>query len=77
MVEMGYEVKKLEFYAISTNKTFPIGIPTDEDKKELIGFIQKFKDFNPEKPININENKCKHCIYCNLCDKIEMENVYS
>jgi CRISPR-associated protein Cas4 len=77
MIEMGYEVEKLEFYAISTNKTFPIDIPTKENKKELADFIQKFKDFDPEKTININENKCKHCIYCNLCDKIELENVYT
>ncbi|MDR1974530.1 MAG: type V CRISPR-associated protein Cas4 [Bacteroidales bacterium] len=77
MLEMGYDVEKLAFYAILTNKTFFIDIPTKENKIELANFILKFKQFNPELPIHINENKCRHCIYCNLCDKIEMENVYT
>jgi CRISPR-associated protein Cas4 len=77
MTEMGYEVEKLAFYAISTNKMFPVEIPTEEDKKELADFISKFQDFNLEAPIPLNENKCKHCIYSNLCDKTELENVYT
>jgi CRISPR-associated protein Cas4 len=77
MVEMGYDIAQLAFYAISTNTTFPIEVPTEENKEELKNFIEKFKQFNPETPIIINENKCKHCIYCNLCDKIEVENVYT
>ncbi|MDR3048117.1 MAG: type V CRISPR-associated protein Cas4 [Bacteroidales bacterium] len=77
MTEMGYEVEKLAFYAISTNKMFPVEIPTEEDKKELADFILKFNQFNPEDAILINENKCNHCIYCNLCDKTEVENVYT
>ena len=76
MTEMGYKIDKLAFYAISNNKTYPIPLPTEEDKKELMAFIQKFKDYNPEKEIPVNINKCTHCIYCNLCDKINTENVY-
>jgi CRISPR-associated protein Cas4 len=77
MVEMGYDIERLAFYAISTNKTFPVNIPTEENKTELANFILKFKQFNPEEPIITNENKCKHCVYCNLCDKTEVENVYT
>lgn len=77
MVEMGYEVEKLAFYAISTNKTFPLAIPNENDKKELKDFVLKFKRFNPEQPIPINTNKCTHCIYCALCDKVDFENVYA
>lgn len=71
MKEMGYEIDKLSFYAISTNKSFFIKIPTEQDKQELANFIKGFKNYDPEKEIEVNENKCKHCIYCNLCDKIE------
>lgn len=77
LTEMGYEVNRLAFYAISTNKTFPIEIPTVENKTELLQFIHRFKSYDPLQPIVINPNKCQHCIYCNLCDKIEIENVYA
>jgi len=77
MVEMGYPVEKLSFYAISANKSHHVDIPSEGDKKELLGFIAKLKNYNPESEIPINVNKCKHCVYCNLCDKTEVENVYS
>lgn len=76
MVEMGYEIDELAFHAISTNKTFSIAIPTEENKMELKKFINRFKNYDPNYPININTNKCTHCVYCSLCDKIETENVY-
>ena len=76
MVEMGYEVKGISFYEISTNKTIPIAIPTDSDKMELMSFINSFKEYDPTAPILTNPNKCQHCIYCNLCDKTEKDNVY-
>lgn len=77
MCEMGYEIEKLAFYAISTNKTFPIDVPTEENKKELQDFILQFKNYDPTQPIQVNSNKCTHCIYCNLCDKTDTENVYT
>ncbi|MDR0926927.1 MAG: type V CRISPR-associated protein Cas4 [Ignavibacteria bacterium] len=76
MLEMGYQIEKLTMHSISTNQTFPIEIPSAIEKSQLINFINEFKNYNPEKPIKTNENKCKHCIYCNLCDKSEVENVY-
>jgi len=77
MIEMGYEVEKLAFYAISTNTTFPVEIPKNAQKEELQGFIQRFKDYDPKQEISVNTNKCTRCIYCNLCDKIHTENVYT
>ena len=77
MIEMGYVVEQLAMYSISSNKLFPIKIPDTNDKAELKSFISRFKDFNPLEPINTNPNKCAHCIYCNLCDKTNTENVYS
>jgi len=77
MIEMGYEIEKLAFYAISTNQTFPVEIPNNEQKNELKNFILDFKKFDPSKDLQVNKNKCTHCIYCNLCDKTDTENVYS
>jgi CRISPR-associated protein Cas4 len=77
MIEMGYEVDELAFYAIANNKKFPVTIPDSECKKELVNFIEEFKAFDPETNIILNMNKCTHCIYCNLCDKTEVTNVYT
>ena len=77
MTEMGYPVEKLTFYSMKDNKTFPVELPGDKGKEELMMFIEKFKQFDPEQGIHINENKCRHCIYCSLCDKINIENVYT
>ena len=76
MIEMGYEIESIAFYEISTNKMMPINIPSDAEKKELESFIATFKSFDPLKPMLVNPNKCRHCIYCNLCDKTEEDNVY-
>lgn len=77
MLEMGYQIDKLAFYVISTNKTIPIDLPGEKEKKELQAFIHRFKTYDPTQTINTNTNKCVHCIYCNLCDKIDTDNVYT
>lgn len=69
MKEMGYEIDKLSFYEISTNRMIPMEIPGEEQKEELKNFVRAFKSFNPAESIEINENKCAHCIYNPLCDK--------
>ena len=76
MLEMGYEVEKLAFYEISSNRVIPIDLPGDEGRVELGNFIDKFNNYDPTKPLVVNLNKCMHCIYCNLCDKTTTENVY-
>lgn len=76
MLEMGYEVEKLAFYEISTNTTMPISLPSEDDKQELMDIIEEFKNYDPMAPLTTNVNKCRHCIYCNLCDKTDTENVY-
>ena len=78
MTEMGYTVNELYFYEISTNKIFPINLPGEKERKELERFISAFYEFNPSlSAFHINSNKCRHCIYCNLCDKTELDNVYT
>jgi CRISPR-associated exonuclease Cas4 len=76
MIEMGYDVTQIAFYEISTNKMKPINLPGDSERKELESFIERYKKYNPNKPIMVNPNKCAHCIYCNLCDKTQTDNVY-
>lgn len=77
MTEMGYEVLSLSFYEISTNKMIPVDLPEEMGRVELISFLEMFKDYNPELPVHVNGNKCAHCIYCNLCDKTDNDNVYT
>ena len=77
MVEMGYEIKILAFYETSTNKMINVDIPGEPEKHELAAFIRQFKSYTPESPIIVNKNKCAHCVYCNLCDKTDTDNVYT
>ncbi len=78
MEEMGYEVARIAFYEISTNKFFDVQLPGEEGKRELAAFIARFKNYDPAStPFSINTNKCIHCIYCNLCDKTSTDNVYT
>lgn len=74
--EMGYEVKKVSFYEISTNTMMPQKLPGETEYKELKAFVGSFMSFDPNKPIEVNENKCLHCIYCPLCEKTTTNNVY-
>ena len=64
MLEMGYDVRAIAFYEISTNKMIPIELPNQEQLDEFRRFIEKYI------------NKCRHCVYCSICDKMEGENVY-
>ncbi len=77
MIEMGYFVNSIAFCEISTHKTIHVPIPTEKQKSELAMFIESYRSYDPKAPIMINENKCAHCIYCNLCDKTDKDNVYS
>ena len=77
MLEMGYSIDKLAFYETSTNKMIPIKIPGQAEKIELEKFIERFRSYSPDMSFAVNQNKCIHCIYCNLCDKTEFDNVYT
>lgn len=77
LIEMGYQVEAIAFYEISTHKMIPMSLPTQENKQELQNFIDQFNRYDPSQSIEVNPNKCSHCIYNNLCDKTEVDNVYS
>ncbi len=77
MIEMGYEVEQIAFYELSTNKMIPIQNPGDRERSEFEYFLRRYKEYNPLDEITVNPNKCIHCIYCNLCDKTNTDNVYT
>lgn len=76
LIEMGYEVEKLAIYEISTNRMIPVPIPDSTEIAKFEDFIKRFRQFDPRLQIPVNPNKCKHCIYSNLCDKTDYDNVY-
>ncbi len=76
MKEMGYDIKTIAFYEISTHKKLEIPLPSEREKRELKSFILRFKEYDPTGVIPVNTQKCRHCIYCNLCDKTSSEHVY-
>lgn len=77
MSEMGFKIDNLAFYEISTNKMKPVILPGEHEFRELKNFIDLFRNFNPDNFNRVNITKCRHCIYCNLCDKTDSENVYT
>ena len=77
LIEMGVEIVNLVFYEISTRKTFQIKLPSEQEKTELVSFLESYRNYNPNNTITANPNKCFHCIYSNLCDKTNKDNVYT
>ena len=78
MIEMGYLVEGIAFYEIAANRMIPQALPTGDDRAELETFIRRFRHYNPSEDVTIpNKSKCLHCIYCNLCDRTDTENVYT
>ena len=78
LTEMGYPVSRLSFYEISHNRMIPVELPSEREEQEFVAFIQEFRAFDPERAAFIpNPKKCRKCIYCNLCDKTQSDNVYS
>ena len=78
MIEMGYQVERLAFYEISTNKMTEVALPGEQGKREILSLLQTFKTYDPLTTyFKVNSKKCAHCIYCNLCDKTTSDNVYT
>lgn len=70
--EMGYTVNQIIIHDLTHNKNYPVRLPY-QDKQMLDKFEKVIIDINQydlEKTDFIpNENKCRRCIYSNLCDK--------
>lgn len=71
--EMGYDVKAIKFYSMVDNKSYPIAIPTSAELEKFEKHIQTIKQYNPmDNSFRQNIEKCKFCIYANLCDKTDL-----
>lgn len=68
LVEMGYKIKQIKFYSVSDNKDYFIDLPDEKDFNHLKEVIKQMKTFSLDKPFTQNPNKCKMCIYKELCD---------
>jgi len=77
MLEMGYQVERLEFHTQVSRTIHVVPIPDEKDILELNLFLNRFRTFDPTMPFHLNPAKCIHCIYCNLCDKTDSDNVYN
>jgi CRISPR-associated protein Cas4 len=72
LTEMGYRVKEILIHDISHNKNYNIALPSYDDEmftkfEKLLDDISKY-DLVNSTFIPVLE-KCKNCIYSNLCDK--------
>jgi CRISPR-associated protein Cas4 len=74
LIELGYNVKKLQLYSKDDNKVYPIDIPEKNDV-----MFQKFKEvinniinFQIEDFVQDNINKCGRCIYAPVCDRVKI-----
>lgn len=70
LIEMGYVVSSIELYAMDQNKVYPIPLP-ENDPIQWQGFLDllnEISQFHPKATFNPNPEKCKRCIYSNLCD---------
>lgn len=70
LIEMGYEVQKIELYSMDDHKVYKIKLPED-DLEMLEKFEQTIKEirsFRLESFKQANSLKCKRCIYEPACD---------
>lgn len=76
--EMGYKVTRLSLYDYTHNKKHNVEIPSEQEEHIFFAFLKTMRAYNPNKNvINVNEQKCRYCIFTNLCDKTDLDNVYS
>ena len=71
LVEMGFEVKEIQLYDITHNKIHKVNKP--EEDEIMFGKFEKLLDDIRSFDLELssfpqNENKCKRCIYNNICD---------
>lgn len=66
--EMWYNVEKIAIHSIKDNKTYDIRLPSIKDTMNFVELIEEYNKFDIEKDFSQNINKCKMCIYRELCD---------
>lgn len=71
MTEMGYDVEKLLIRSLDDNKNYLIDLPCI-NKEMLVKFeklIYEINTFDMASFVQINAEKCRHCIYAPYCDR--------
>jgi CRISPR-associated exonuclease Cas4 len=71
LLEMGFTVKEIVIHDLIHNKNYPVLLPNDDliMFKKFETLVQSIKDFDLYKSdFKANIEKCKKCIYNNLCD---------
>lgn len=69
LMEMGYEVKKLQLYSMDTNKVYNIELPENHPEMlhKFMKLINDINTFSFSGFKQTNAEKCNHCIYEPLC----------
>ena len=71
LVEMGYEIEKIQIYSMDDHKTYNIPLPSDDalmfSKFEKV--IADIRSFEMDEFMQTNPQKCEHCIYEPACDR--------
>lgn len=77
--EMGFKVKQLRFYSSDDNKVYNIELP-ENNKEMFTRFIEtnnKMQNFNISDFEPKSEEKCRHCIYNDFCDRPIVAKAYN
>ncbi len=75
LTEMGYNVRALRIHSLDDNKNYPIPLPEENAKmsQKFNWLLEQIHSFDLEKDFYPNINKCRKCIYKNLCDYCPLE----
>lgn len=69
--EMGYTVNEIRFYSSDDNKVYKVALP--ENNPEMFEKFKKTNEdmqhFDVDSYVPTSEEKCKHCIYNDFCDR--------
>lgn len=73
--EMGYVVNKIRLYSMDDNKVYDVKIPEEDEEmfQKFENIIYKIETFNFKNFTQDNIEKCKRCIYRQLCYFTEYE----
>ena len=71
LLEMGYEVKKIELYSMDDHKNYEIPLPEEDVvmREAFERVIENIRDFSLDSFVQDNQEKCGHCIYEPACDR--------
>lgn len=71
LTDMGHAVRSLSLYDLEQNKKHPVALPADDAAmwQRFENLVAAIQAYNPATTvIAVSEQKCRNCIYHNLCD---------